>query len=260
MRSLRFVGVLAVVALTSCGDTSTPVSDTADSCSPGGIWRALDGSIAIIDENPRGHIVESDGTQFVGDLTGVTVNGRACFLDVEKSYLHAVLPIDAALPDGSVEATGNPYADWTRRSGQLQLNADLRTKAGNNYPLSFAGQYDAAHASGSSEATIVGSYRSTASPESDVLTIDAAGRVFSQNADTGCLLDGDIGPVDKRFNVYRATLHYSSCQGPLAVLNGIPVNGLAIYDAGRTPAELLLALDASGTARHYSIVLTERRT
>jgi len=55
------------------------------------------------------------------------------------------------------------------------------------------------------------------------------------------------------------TLHYSSCQGALAVLNGIPVRGLAIYDASRTPAELFLALDASGSTRHYSIVLTEQR-
>jgi hypothetical protein len=236
------------------------VSDTADGCSPGGIWRALDGSIAIIDETPRGHIVELDGTQFVGDLTGVTVNGRDCFLDVEKSFLHAVLPIDAALPDGSVEATGSPSAGWTKRSGQLQLNADLRTRVGNNYALSFAGQYDPSHASGSSQAMIAGSYRSTASPEAEVFTIDAAGRVFSQNAETGCVVNGDIAPADNRFNVYRVTLHYGSCQGSRAVLNGIPVKGLALYDASRTPAELFLALDASGTARHYSIVLTEQRT
>lgn len=259
MKPHRLFLLSAAVALTACGDTSTPVSDTADSCSPGGIWRAPDGTVAIIDETPRGHIVRPDGTQFVGDLVGFTVNDRDCFLDKEKSELHAAIPLSAALPDGSVAANGRAFGEWIKRSGSLQLTADLRTTADNKYALSFAGLYDPLHASGASKEKIAGSYQATVSPESEVLTIDATGRMFSQNAVTGCVADGDISPSDDRFNVYRVNLRYSSCQGALAVLNGLPVKGLAIYDDTVTAARLHMALDVIGSTRHYSVVLTEQR-
>jgi hypothetical protein len=125
--------------------------------------------------------------------------------------------------------------------------------------VSFLGSYDSLHGSGSSRAAITGSYRSTTSPEAEVLTIDSAGRMFSQNATTGCVVNGTIDPVDSHYDVYHVNLTYSACQGPLGPLNGLPVKGLATYDAGRNPAELFLALDAVASNQHYSIVLLEHR-
>lgn len=259
-RQLHFV--IASIALSACGDTSVPISenDYLDDCSAGGIWRAADGTVALIDEDHRTHLVRPDGTQFVGDVIGVRYNKRDCLADREKSELHIVLPMGVALPDGSTSGKGRVDAGWVLRSGQLQLNAELKTSAGSTYPVAFLGTYDALHASGSSRTTIAGFYRSTASLESEILTIDPAGRMFSQNAATGCIINGTIDPVDSRYDVYRVTLNYSACQGALSTLNGLPVKGLSIYDGGKTPAELLLALDAVDGTQHYSIVLLGHRT
>jgi len=259
-RQLLFV--ITAIALSACGDTSVPISENGylDDCSAGGIWRAADGTVALIDEDHRTHLVEPDGTQFVGEVIGVRYNQRDCLADREKSELHAVLPLGVALPDGSTSGKGRVDASWVKRSGQLQLTANVKTSTGGIYPVAFLGTYDALHASGSSKAIIAGSYRSTASLESEILTIDSAGRMFSQNAATGCIINGTIDPVDGRYDVYRVTLNYSACQGALSTLNGLPVKGLATYDGGKNPAELMLALDVGEGTQHYSMVLLEHRT
>ncbi len=257
-RQLLFV--IAAIALSACGDTSVPISDTLDGCSAGGIWRAADGTVALIGEDHRTHLVRPDGTQFVGDVIGVRYNKRDCLADREKSELHVVLPLGVALPDGSTSGKGRVDATWVARSGQLQLTADINTSVGGTYPVAFLGMYDSLHASGSSRAIIAGSYRSAASPETEILTIDSTGRMFSQNAATGCIVNGTIDPVDSIYDVYRVTLNFSACQGALVPLNGLPVKGLATYDARQVPAELVLALDVGEGTQHYSIVLLEHRT
>jgi hypothetical protein len=251
--------VIATIALSACGDTSVPISDTLDGCSAGGIWRAADGTVALIDEDDRAHLVRPDGTQFVGDVIGVRYNKQDCIADREKSEMHAVLPLGVALPDGSTSGRGRVDAGWVARTGQLQLTVDVKTAVGAPYPVAFLGTYDSLHASGSSKATITGMYRSSASPEAAVLTIDPDGRMFSQDATTGCIVNGSIGPVDGHYDVYRVTLNYSACLGALVPLNGLPVKGLATYDARQNPAELVLALDVGEGTQHYSIVLLERR-
>jgi len=252
--------VIAAIALSACGDTSVPISDTLDGCSAGGIWRAADGTVALIGEDHRTHLVRPDGTQFVGDVIGVRYNKRECLADREKSELHVVLPLGIALPDGSTSGKGRIDATWVARSGQLQLTADISTSAGGTYPVAFLGTYDSLHASGSSKAIIAGSYRSAASPEAEILTIDSTGRMFSQNVATGCIVNGSIDPVDSNYDVYRVTLNYSACLGALVPLNGLPVKGLATYDARQAPAELVLALDAGEGTQHYSVFLLEHRT
>ncbi len=256
-RQLLFV--IAAIALSACGDTSVPISDTLVGCSAGGIWRAADGTVALIDEDDHAHLVRPDGTQFVGDVVGVRYNKQDCLADREKSEMHVVLPPGVALPDGSTSGKGRVDAGWVARTGQLQLTVDVRTAGGGTYPVAFLGTYDSLHASNSSRATITGMYRSTASPEAAVLTIDSDGGMFSQDATTGCVVNGTINPVDSHYDVYRVTLSYSACQGALTPLNGLPVKGLATYDAQRNPAELVLALDAGEGTQHYSIVLLERR-
>jgi hypothetical protein len=164
--------------------------------------------------------------------TGYTFNHRDCYLDPAKSEFHVA----------------------------LLLSADINTSAGGQYALAFFGAYDSLHGSGSSRTTVAGSYRSTMAPDAEVLSIDSGGRMFSQDATTGCIINGTIDPIDSHYDVYRVELTHSACQGALAALNGLPVKGLATCDAGKSPAEFFLALDTASSARKNSIVLTERRT
>ena len=102
---------------------------------------------------------------------------------------------------------------WVKRSGQLQLTADVNTSGGGTYPVAFLGTYDSLHGSGSSSAIDRWSYCSTASPESEILTIDSIGRMFSQNATTGCIVNGTIDPVDSH-------LRHLSGHAELQLLSG----------------------------------------
>jgi hypothetical protein len=255
--------LLGTLLLAGCDIGPTAISDTQGihDCTPGGIWRAPDGAVTIIDESLRAHVVQPGGLQFVGDVVGVSIKGagRDCFLDHDKSELHAVLPVGSTLPDGSASARGRADASWDKRAGNLQLDSNLVTANNGTYVLSFNGAYDSLHANDSSRANVAGSYRPAADPDAEVLTIDATGRAFSQNSRTGCVLNGTIDPVSSNFNVYRASFTYGSCQGALAVLNGAPGRGLGYYDRGKNPGELFLALDFSAATQHYSTIMLLRR-
>jgi hypothetical protein len=252
----RLLMVLAASVLVACGKPS-PLKDTigAEPCSPGGIWRAADGTVAIIDQSPRAHIVQPDGVQYVGNLTGVETGlKKKCFLDKPYSFLHVALPLGMTLPGGALEANGTVNGEWKRRQGNLDIWGTLDATSGADIHLSFSGAYDALHAQRPQVAALAGTYHPATDPGSEVVTIDANGVVFSQNATTGCVVNGSIETVDAAYNVYRLDLTYSSCRDAAVVLNGRSAEGLGYFDSMRTPAVLFIALDVLGSEQHYSIV------
>lgn len=254
----RLLVVLAASALVACGKP-LPLKDSinARSCSPGGIWRAADGTVAIIDQSPRAHIVQPDGVQYIGNLMGVTSGvNKICFLDKAYSFLHVALPLGTTLPGGALEAKGNVNGEWKRRQGNLDIWGTMDATVGGDIYLSFTGAYDALHARGSQVATLAGTFHPATDPDSEVVTIDANGAVFSQNATTGCVVNGSIKAFDSDYNVYRLDLTYSSCRAAAVVLNGRSAEGLGYFDSTKNPAVLFIALDVLGSAQHYSIVRT----
>jgi hypothetical protein len=252
----RFLVIfVAGLTLAGCGSASSGRTTSndyyLDYCSPGGIWRAADGTVAIIDETPRAHLVQPDGVQFFGTLDGEG-SGKTCWLDTANSTLHLALPIGLTLPDGATAADGHVNGDWYKRQGIMNISGSLRTATG-ALTLSFDGAYDPLHGRESDIALVAGSYRPSGSAE-EVVTIDPQGGIFGQNSANGCVVNGTIVAVNTRYNVYRVEASYASCTGSAVVLNGNAAKGLGYLDSSKSPAELSIALEVSGTTQHYSVV------
>ena len=246
----------------SAGRQSTTNDAYLDFCSPGGLWRASDGGVAIIGQSLDIQIVMPSGVQFVGSVDGegyADAKDTRCWFDSENSTLHVALPIGAVLPGGSTAATGHVDGSWKRRQGVMSISGRLTTTAGNLFMLGFEGTYDPLYADGSNAARIVGTYGSTAGPNTEVVTVDSGRRIFGQNAAAGCVLNGTIEPVDPEYNTYGLKASYANCTGPASVLNGNPAKGLACFDGARNPAELFIALDVAASSQHFSVVRSLRR-
>jgi hypothetical protein len=266
----RFLAVaLCLALLTACGsgsDSSGRQSTTGDAyldfCTPGGLWRAADGGVAIIGQSLEVHIVQPSGVQYVGTVDGegwIGAKDARCWLDPDNSTLHAALPIGTSLPDGSVGAKGNVDGSWQRRQGMMTISGRLTTSAGGMLLLSFDGTYDPLFEAGAKTARLTGTYRPTTAPTAEVVTIDSNGNIFGQNAANGCVLTGSIAPVDPEYNTYRLTVDYANCTGATAVLNGNRARGLGYLDTSKSPAELFIALDVNAPTQHYSLVQTLQR-
>lgn len=261
----RFVAVaLCLALLTACGsgsDSAGRQSTTGDAyldfCTPGGLWRAADGGVAIIGQSLEVHIVQPSGVQYVGTVDGegwIGAKDTRCWFDRDNSTLHAALPLGVSLPDGSTAAKGAVDGSWQRRQGMMTISGRLTTSAGGMLLLSFDGTYDPLFEAGAKTARLAGAYRPTTAPTAEVVTIDSNGNVFSQNATSGCVLNGTIAPVDPEYNTYRLTARYASCTGSAGVLNGNAARGLGYLDSTKSPAELFIALDVVANSQHFSVV------
>jgi hypothetical protein len=257
----RLLALLVLVAaLTGCGSASSGRSTSSpylDYCSPGGIWRAPDGTVAIIDETPRMHLVQPNGVQYFGTLDGEGGAGQ-CWLDKENSAVHAALPVGQTLVDGSTAADGHVSGDWRKRQGVLNISGRLDSTNG-SVELGFSGNYDPLHGRRSDLSLVAGSYQPTTDAAGEVVTIDSQGKIFSQSATTGCVMNGTVQAVDPHYNVYRFEATYANCTGAVSVLNGFPARGLGYIDSSKNPQQLFMSLEVSATSQHFSVVRTLRR-
>jgi hypothetical protein len=103
----------------------------------------------------------------------------------------------------------------------------------------FSLAYDALYDRDSSLATISGSF---SGPSGTVVTVDADGSIFSQDATTGCVVNGKASIIDAAYNMYRVQYTYGNCTGDLAALNGLTFAGLAALDNSVTPEQAIIAV------------------
>jgi hypothetical protein len=209
---------LAAAVLGGCGggDYGGQAIGPGDACSPGGIWRASDGTLGVVDNSGRTHIVAPDGLQYVGSILYGEVSGTPgyenesdppCVNRENQSPFHVALPLDQELPDGSRTAEGNVFAKWHQTRNNLLIDDELNSGAGTVLPFVFTGAIDTLYRQEPARNSLIaGSYRPAGDPDGALLTIDAAGEIFSQDAVTGCVLGGTIRPKDPRFDVYRVEL------------------------------------------------------
>jgi hypothetical protein len=105
----------------------------------------------------------------------------------------------------------------------------------------FTLTYDPLYDRDSSLATIAGNYRE---PNGTVVTVDANGNIFSQDATTGCVLNGRASVIDSRYNAYHVEYTFASCTGQLTALNGVTFTGLATLDNTTPPEQAIVAVTA----------------
>jgi hypothetical protein len=77
--------------------------------------------------------------------------------------------------------------------------------------------------------------------------------VFSQDATTGCVINGAVAVIDSRFNAYGVKLAFTGCKGSLANLNTSTAFGLmTLDDSGKTPR---LVIGAQSLRPGYAVVI-----
>lgn len=103
----------------------------------------------------------------------------------------------------------------------------------------FSLAYDSLYDRDSSLATIAGTF---SGPSGTVVNVNADGSIFSQDATTGCVVNGKASIINARYNVYRVQYTYGNCAGDLAAINGTTFAGLATLDNSVAPEQAIVAV------------------
>jgi hypothetical protein len=252
---LRLTGTLAIAAALAAGCNSTDTgsgsgSSTTTNASATGVWSGTDASTdlsvtAIINAAGQATFIRSDGVQFTG-TADVSANNLAVTVDGYTNF-------PTTFADGSNHGIGTVMGTVTTASSitaTLTFTTDGNTAVTGTWSLSYL----AISSDASSTGAISGNY--TDSTSGAVLSITSSGVMTSQNASTGCVLNGSVSTADTSHNVYEVAYSYGSCTGSYTVLNGVQFTGLATLDIAQSPSQLLIAVAGSSTTAKYGIVST----
>jgi hypothetical protein len=187
--------------------------------------------LGLVTESGEFHFLDvNELVQYFGTLS---VNGNAV-----SAQFTGYAPLGFGFPDGTTRGTGSLTGTVQARS-TVTASSTFQTSAGNSNTNAINLTYEAGYERDSSLATIAGNFTDLATGA--IVNIDSGGVAFSQNPDSGCVLNGNVSIINAQFNAYRVQYSYSNCQGVDAILNGTTFRGLAALDNTDSP-ELLLVL------------------
>lgn len=238
--------VLGVAGCKGTGYSKAPPSTTPTAT---GIWTGSDtvtgqGVIGYIDTAGTAVIIRADGVQFVGptQLSGDTL--------IAAVIGYSNFP--ATFTDGSNYGLGT--LNGTVASGStLTLTLSFTTNGGTLLTDSWSLTYSALSTSGSSLSTLAANYTDSAS--GSVLSISANGAMSSQNATTGCVLNGTASIIDSAYDIYRVTITYGNCTGSYAPLNGVQLTGVAVLNSSTSPSQLTIEVAGASTTAKFALLL-----
>jgi hypothetical protein len=217
-------------------------------CKTKGVWIG-GGLMALVRPNGKAQLILPNGFQYQGTVEGGADGGIVC--DLDRRTFRAALPPGTAFPDGATggegKVKGSIYVDtW------LDMSLDIKTSAGTIVPVTASLSYDPVHRLDASLDTIAGAYL-----EGELsVSLDPAGRLFGQDAGTGCVVNGTLRVIEGKFNMYEVELKQESCTADLAAVNGLTGEGLAYYrpDSLEGADQLTLAVvTPAGTRLHSSV-------
>ena len=119
--------------------------------------------------------------------------------------------------------------------------------AGGTFTLAYDSLYDR----DSALATISGNFGES---NGTVVTINTAGRIFSQDATSGCVINGTVRVIDSRYNAYGFDYEFSNCNGELSKLNGAAFAGLGTLDNTVTPEQVIVAVTYQSDAKAFGLI------
>ncbi len=242
--------VMAVAA--GCGGTEQGTLVPAET-SVGGIWQGTDSGTglsvtSIVDEKGDFHIIRSDLTQFVGVLASSN--------DSVSGSFDGFAQLGTTFPDTSTHGKGSLTGVLAQRSA-LTLNYTFTTDLGAGSSGTLNLSFNALYNVHSSLATISGNYTDPSSGAT--VSISGSGAITSQDATTGCVLNGQVSLVDTNYNAYKVAYSYASCTGNAAVLNGVQFTGLATFNNGSVPQQFVVAVTGSSGTNTLALVVTLNR-
>jgi hypothetical protein len=265
LKTFAAAGVASLLA--SCGGGSTLGGSTTGSgtsggggggstsnATPGGIWRGTDSVsglqvTGLVDESGNFHFLRGDGVQYVG-TTVVTGTSLTANFD-------GIVPVGFTFADGSHHGTGTISATIQARK-TISATTTFKTDSGNSstgtLDLTFDGLYDRA----SSLTTLSGNFTNAAN--NAVLTVGTDGTLFSQDAASGCVLNGSASLINATYNLYKVQFDYASCAGQNSVLNGVQLTGVATLDNTVVPERIVAGVTGQSGNITYSVVLQLNRT
>jgi hypothetical protein len=250
MRSLwsALAGTSVLILLTGCtgvgGDTRT--SNTTNQ-SAVGIWSGTDSVTglavtAFVNSSGEAAFLRSDGTQFAGSVQ-VTGSSLAVAVDGYSNFT-------TTFPDGTTTGVGTISGTVTT-STTMTVSLSVTTSGGTaitgNWTLSY-----------SSLSTLTSSLEAVSANYTDgttgaTVSIDGLGDVNSQDAATGCVMNGTVSTSDTAYDIYQINFTYKNCTGNYAVLNDVEMTGLAVLDTAVSPQQLVIAVTGQGSSGSYGI-------
>ena len=244
----NLVAFVLLTLLAACGGGSGSQLTTVDA-SPGGIWKGIDpisglALVGLVDEMGNFHFLRGDGVQYVGKAS---VSGNAV-----SAAFDGYAPFGSVFPDNTTHGMGTLSGTVHERSSMssnVQFTTDANSSSSGALALTFDGLYN----SGSSLAAIAGNYTDTVS--GDTVSVSGAGDIFSQDAATGCVINGTVSIINAAYDAYAVSYSYANCTGTAAVLNGVQFSGLGALNATVNPAQVLIGVTGKSGAVSYAFVL-----
>jgi hypothetical protein len=244
-----------VFLLAACGGGGSTVGNTGPSnATPGGIWRGNESVsglqvIGIVDESGNFQFVRADGVQYVGKAT---VSGTSLSANVE-----GIVPLGFTFADGSHHGTGTISGTVEARKS-LNASTKFQTDNGNSDSGTLNLTFDTLYNRASSLTTASGNFNVSGS--NAVVTVGSNGSLFSQDATTGCVLNGTISIIDATYNAYKVQFDYANCVGLYSAINGVQFTGMATLDNTVSPEQLIVAATGQSGNVKYSVVSRLNRT
>ncbi|HVW69114.1 MAG TPA: hypothetical protein VHB68_09065 [Steroidobacteraceae bacterium] len=227
---------------------------TTTNASPGGIWRGTDSIsglqvIGLVDESGDFNFIRSDGVQYVGSATVSTNTVTASF--------EGFVPLGDTFTDGSTHGTGNLSGTIQARTS-IDLTSQFKTDNGSTSSGTLDLTFDTLYNRASSLATLAGNFTSPSSGV--VVTVSSNGTIFSQDASTGCVINGTASIINASYNAYHVEFTYASCTGQAAVLNGVQFAGLATLDNEVSPEQAVIGVTGTSSSAKYAVTLLLNRS
>lgn len=247
------LGVAA--ALCGCGGGGSSGTTSAGGGGGGGaqqsiagVWQGTnteqgvaEGTIALV--SPTGQYFAADLNE-VNDcevvVTGnVSVTGGNYSGATEAATVQFSTASDVATgciySDGSTWAHGTLSGTVTTGTS-LTFTNNLTTSAGLAMPaLTGTLTFSALYNESSSLSKITGNW---AEPTGDVQSIHSDGTFTEQDAQSGCVINGQYSIINAAVNLYSGSATYANCTGAAAVLNGQTATGLFTLNDQVSPSEL----------------------
>jgi hypothetical protein len=253
MRSLRSLwsglpGTTLLILLAGCtGANDDNGISSATSQSAVGIWSGIESVTglavtAIVDSSGETAFVRSDGAQFAGTAQ-TSGSSLAVAVDGYSNF-------PTTFPDGTTTGVGTISGTVTT-STTMTVTLSFTTSGETAITGTWTLSYNSLSTLASSLAAVNANYSDGTT--GSTVSIDGLGDVNSQDATTGCVMNGTISTSDTAYDIYQTSFTYKNCTGDYAILNDVDLAGLAVLDTGVSPQQLVIAVTGQSSSGSYGI-------